>query len=128
MIKLNGFPKWFTPSLKHKIKCLCSLRKWYSKSPTPHIKDQLQAAEFEAAKEALTAQSIYGFKLINDFATTNQPKIFSYIRSLTKSDHTLCITMITVQPMINKRHHCLIINFILCLLLLILTNPHLASL
>ena len=46
----------------------------------------MQAAEFEAAEEASAARSAYESKLINDFATTNQPKIFSYIRSLTKSD------------------------------------------
>ena len=63
-----------------------SLRKRYSKFPTPHIKDRLQAAEFEAAEEASAAQSAHESKLIDDFATTNQPKIFSYIRSLTKSD------------------------------------------
>ena len=54
-IKLNDFPKWLTPSLKHKINCLCSLRQRYSKSPTPHSKDQLQAAEFEVAEEASAA-------------------------------------------------------------------------
>jgi len=36
----------------------------------------LQAAENVIAKEALAAQSAYESKLINDFDTTNQPKIY----------------------------------------------------
>ena len=127
----NDFPKWFTPSLKHKIKCLRLLRKRYSKSPTPHIKDRLQAAEFEAAEEASAAQSAYESKLINDFATTNQPKIFSYIRSLTKSDpipHTVYYNDNSTTNDKQKAYHCLIITFIPCSLLLILTNPLLVSL
>jgi len=57
LIKPNIYPKWFTPSLKHKIKCLRSLKKRYSRSPTSHIKDCLQAVELEIAKKSLTAHS-----------------------------------------------------------------------
>ena len=46
----------------------------------------MQAAKFEVAEEASTARSVYESELINNFAIANQSKIFSYIRSLTKSD------------------------------------------
>jgi len=60
VIKPNVFP---TPSLKHKIKCLRSLKKRYSRSPTSYIKDRIKAAEFEIAEESLAAHSTYESKL-----------------------------------------------------------------
>jgi len=87
-IKPNAFPKWFTSNPKHKIKCLHSLRKRYSRSPTPHIKQRIQAVELDIADESLSACSTYESKLIHDFATSNQSKytkLYQHIRNLTKS-------------------------------------------
>ena len=50
------------------------------------MKARLQAIEIEVAEEAAAARSAYESRLINDFANSNQSKVFSYIRSLTKSD------------------------------------------
>ena len=50
-----------------------------------HIKDRIQAAEFEIAEENLAAHSTYESKLIHDFATSNKSKIYQHIRNLTKS-------------------------------------------
>jgi len=58
-IKPNAFPKWFTSSLKHKIKCLRSLKKRYSRSPTPHIKQRIQGAKLNIADESLSTRSTY---------------------------------------------------------------------
>jgi len=47
----------------------------------------LQTAEVNLAIQISSAKSAYELKLIQDFATTNQAKIFHYIRDLTKSDY-----------------------------------------
>jgi len=83
----NCYPKWFTPSLKHQTNCLKSLRKRFSKSPTEHLKERLQTAEVNLAEQISSAKSDYESKLIQDFADTNQAKIFRYIKDLTKSDY-----------------------------------------
>jgi len=109
-IKPNDFPKWFTSSLKHRVKCLRSLRKRYTKSPTPHVKERLQTAENVIAEEALAARSAYESKLISDFATTNQPKIYSYIRSLTKSDPIPCTVFYNNSRATNDKHKASMFN------------------
>ena len=50
-----------------------------------HIKHHIQAAEFEIAEESLAARSTYESKLIHDFATSNQSKIYQHICNLPKS-------------------------------------------
>jgi len=87
IIKPNHYPKWYTPSLKHQTNCLRSLRKRFSKSPTDHLKKCLQTAEVNLAKQIFQQNLLMNRKLIQDFATTNQAKIFHYIKDLTKSDY-----------------------------------------
>ena len=53
-----------------------------------HLKNRMQTAVANLAEQISFAKSDYESKLIQDFATTNQAKIFRYIRDLTKSDYT----------------------------------------
>jgi len=126
-IKPNAFPRWFTSSLKHKTKCLRTLRKRYSRSPTFHVKARLQAIEIEVAEETAAAHSAYESRLINGFANCNQSKIFSYIRSLILFQ-SQCFTMITVHLMISRKQRFLIITFTLYSHLLAMTSPLLINL
>jgi len=54
----------------------------FSKCPGEHLKDRLQTAEANLAEQISLAKSDYESKLIQDFDTTNQAKIFRYIRDL----------------------------------------------
>ena len=49
----------------------------------------MHIAEANLAEQISLTKSDYESKLIQDFATTNQAKIFCYIRHLTKSDYIL---------------------------------------
>ena len=57
-IKSNAHPKWFTANLRHKINCLRSLKKRYSRSPTPHIKEHIETVKLEIAEESMAAHSL----------------------------------------------------------------------
>ena len=53
------------------------------------LKKHLQTKEVSLAAEISSAMSAYESKLIQDFATTNQAKIFCYINDFAKSDYIL---------------------------------------
>ena len=61
VIKPNAHPRWFTANLRHKMNCLCSLKRRYTRSPTLHIKETV---ELEIAEESLAAHSAYESRLI----------------------------------------------------------------
>ena len=78
-------PKYFTPSIRHQVNCVRSLKKKYNKFPTNVNLTRLDKAETLLANLISTAKSEYENKLINDFAFRNQSKIFKYIRNIKKS-------------------------------------------
>ena len=78
-------PRWFTPTLRHHIKCVRTLRKKYLRSPTERNKTQLHAAEVNLSNEFIQAKTTYESNLIHNFASTNDSKIYQYIRNLTNS-------------------------------------------
>ena len=82
--KSNPLPKWFTPILHHQLKCIHTLRRRYHKSSTEHIKNRIIQSESQFALECSLAKSLFESKLINNFVSGNQAKIFQYIRSITK--------------------------------------------
>ena len=84
-LKTTAHPKWFTPALRHQLKCIQTLKRRYHKSPTEHIKSRILLSENQFALESSLAKSSFESNLINNFVTGNQTKIFQYIRSITKS-------------------------------------------
>ena len=84
-LKTTAHPKWFTPALRHQLKCIQTLKRRYHKSPTEHIKSRILLSENQVALESSLAKSSFESYLINHFVTGNQTKIFQYIRSITKS-------------------------------------------
>ena len=84
-LKTTAHPKWFTPALRHQVKCIQTLKRRYHKSPTEHIKSRILLSENQFALESSLAKSSFESNLVNNFVTGNQTKIFQYIRSITKS-------------------------------------------
>ena len=41
-LKHNSLPKWFTSNLRHRLKCIHTLRRRYRKSPSDHINNRLK--------------------------------------------------------------------------------------
>ena len=90
------------------------------------IQSQLQAVEFEVAEEAspqLHMNLSLSMTLLPPIKL-NQPKIFSYIRSLTKSDPIPHTVYYNDNSATNDKQKASLFNnyFILCSLLLILTS------
>ena len=88
LIKQNAvyLPNYFTPSIRHQVNCVRSLKKKYHKSPTNANLARLNnRTEKLLANQISLAKSEYESKLINDFAFNNQPKIYKYIRNIKKS-------------------------------------------
>lgn len=86
-IKLSSSqtPKWYTSNIRHQIKCLRTLRKKHKRHPTDHNLLQVQTAEKDLQNNIQLAKASFEAKLVQDFAFSNNPKIFQYIRNITKS-------------------------------------------
>ena len=82
----HHLPKYFTSNIKHQINCIRTLRKKKVRFPTNYNTNCLLEAELCLSKDIAQAKSNYESKLIQDFASHNQPKIYRYIRNLRKSD------------------------------------------
>ena len=78
-------PKYFTPSIRHQVNCIRSLKKKYYKSPSNTKLKHLDNAKKLLANQISSAKSDYERKLINDFAFKSQSKIYKYIRNIKKS-------------------------------------------
>ena len=93
--------------------CLHSLKRRYTRSPTLHIKERIETVELEIAEESLAAYSVYESRLIQDFATSNQSKIYKHIRNLTKAGLIPSTVSYNGDNATNDihKHHCLILFF-----------------
>ena len=78
------YPVWFTKELRHQLKCLHTLRRLHKLSPSARNSARLHQAE-DFQHNATTAKSTYGSTLINKYASSYDPSIYHYIRSITKS-------------------------------------------
>ena len=84
-LRAHQYPKWFSPELRHELKCLHTLRKIFKHSPTPHNLDHLNHAEAQFQLNIDSTKSNYEANLIHSFAYHNNSKIYEYIRSITKT-------------------------------------------
>ena len=85
-IQPNQSPKWFTPDIRHQIKCLRTLRRKHKLHPTEHTTARLNSAEVNLENSIKQAKTNFEANLINNFAFNNESKIYKYIKSLNKSD------------------------------------------
>ena len=75
-------PKWFDSSLRYDLKRLRTLRRKCSTRPTSHLASKLQCLEVQFQTAVSLAKSNY---LSNIVSSNNSSKIYSHIRSTTKS-------------------------------------------
>ena len=85
-LRAHQYPKWFTPPLRHQLKCLHTLRKTCKRSPTPSNLERLDHAETEFQQNIIRAKSSYEADLIFNYADRSVSKIYNYIRSITKTE------------------------------------------
>ena len=101
----NQQPKWFNATLRHHIKCVRTLRKKYLWSPSENNQMRLQTAESNLSNKFIQTKLCYESSLINNFACTNDSKIYQYIRSLTNSNlipTTVYLDSLTAQDVFDK--------------------------
>ena len=84
-LRSRQFPVWFTPHLRHLIKCLRTLQRKYTKNPTTNNFQRLVFAQCSFQDTSRAAKSVYEQNLIQNYATNHDPKIYQYIKQYTKS-------------------------------------------
>ena len=72
----HQFPKWFTPSIHHQVKCMRTLRRKCSQSPTLLNLSKLEELQEALYNEIIIAKSDYEFNLIGNMSNTNSTKVF----------------------------------------------------
>ena len=85
LVKKKQHPNWFTPTIKHRLNCIHSLRRKYKKNPSSNLKLKLQAEEDNLQAFIVEAKSDYESNLISNYASGNHGFIYKYISSLSKS-------------------------------------------
>lgn len=83
-IRSSPNPVWFTPTIRHHLHIVHSLRKACRKRPTPSNNANLASAESRLQTLMTQAKSDFEDHLITSFAHNNSNKIYSYIRSLSR--------------------------------------------
>ena len=97
-------PRWFTPIIRHKVKCLHTLRRRYEKHPMQLNKSKVNKTAIELQLAMTEAKSDYKSNLILKFAHTHHNKIYQYISNI--RDRTIFLlrcSIITNTPVLTKR-------------------------
>ena len=82
-LRSHQFPKWFTPEIRHHIKCLLTLRRKCKLHPTPSNLVALPSSERALQSKTRSAKLQFDSDLIYDLAITGCPNIYKYLRKLT---------------------------------------------
>ena len=85
-IKLKSiqYPKWYSPTIRHHLKCLCSLRKRLRRHFTLTTLRHLSQLEDLTQQELKNIKESYERELINIYAQSKNPKLFHYIKTIAK--------------------------------------------
>ena len=83
--KSSPNPPWFTPSIRHHLHIVHSLRKAYRKHPSPSNSNKLASAEQQIQILMSEAKLEFEDHLVATFAHNNSSKIYSYIRTLSRN-------------------------------------------
>jgi len=78
-------PRWFTSTIRHKIKCLRTLHRKFAHHPSPHLASKIESLNLTLQLEITQAKLNFESTLINNFTQVNSNKIYGYIKSITKS-------------------------------------------
>lgn len=80
-------PQWFNPPIRHKIKCLRTMKRKYSNHPTDSNERKVANLQKELQMMIAQAKSDHESNLILSYAHSNNNKIFQYISSLKGNDN-----------------------------------------
>ena len=89
-IRSHQFPVWFTPHLRHLIKCLRTLQRKYTKHPTTNNFQRLVSVQCSFQDASRAAKSAYEQCLIQNYARNHDPKIYISIHQTVHK--VLCLT------------------------------------
>ena len=78
---------WFNSEIRHNIKQLRTLRHRFKHHPTQHTFNTIGSLERILQDKIAVAKQTFEFDLINTSTSTNNNKIFKYLKSITKSNN-----------------------------------------
>ena len=81
-------PVWFNSGIKHELNRIHTMRRKCQLHPTPNNKSKLTTAEAHLQLRMSNAKMDYESALINNFAFSNNSKIFNYVSSLSKNNQS----------------------------------------
>ena len=84
-IHSNQQPRWFTPEIRHHIKCLRTLCRKHKRHPTNHHSEAIYHSETILQAKISKANIDYESNLISNCAFNNTSTIYNYIKDLTKT-------------------------------------------
>ena len=87
MVRLHShqYPKWFTPQIRHQVKCVKSVCRKCTNHPTSHLIDKLSVLEQNLRADICSAKQQFELDLTLDLVESPSPNIYKYLRHLTKS-------------------------------------------
>ena len=85
-IKDTNQPKWFNSTIRHKIKCLGTLKRKHNRHPTNNTMLKVTNLQEELQSMIAEAKSEFESNLALTYAHTNNNKIFQYISSIKGHD------------------------------------------
>ena len=85
-LRARQFPAWFTPQLRHLLKCYRTRQRKYNQHPTPNNLQRLGRAQCSFHDANVASKTVFENDLIHGYAMRKDPKIFQYIKKFTKSD------------------------------------------
>uniref|UniRef100_A0A1X7SPP3 Endonuclease/exonuclease/phosphatase domain-containing protein n=1 Tax=Amphimedon queenslandica TaxID=400682 RepID=A0A1X7SPP3_AMPQE len=113
-VRTNKLPQWFTPSIRHQLNKVHSLRKRYKHHPSPQTFHRLIHAECLLQLNICDARAAFEKKLVHNFVLHKDSGIFKYLRSLSGQsslpsvmslNSTVADTPSSVADLFNKYFH-----------------------
>ena len=86
-IKKTNQPRWFNSIIRHKIKCLRTMKRQLGRHPTEGGKLKVANLQCELQRMIAEAKSDYESRLALNYAHTNNNKIFEYISNIKGREH-----------------------------------------
>ena len=84
-IHSHQHPLWFTPEIRHQLKCLRTLHCKYKCHPTTYMAAKIKSLESGLQDDITAAKYDFESFVIKSFACTSNNKIYRYIKSPNKS-------------------------------------------
>ena len=80
-------PIWFNSEIRHSINRLRTLRRRHKRHPTQYTSNTIDSLEKALQEKIAVAKLTFESELINTYTSTNNNKIFKYLKSITKSNN-----------------------------------------